>query len=381
VSAIVKHVTSALGAFLLVVAPDAASAPLSPDTPLQAVFDQMDADGGDVSRIRSIGRDARGELAWGESYQMMAYVAMYEATRDVKYLDRLVLHFDAVLSVRDDRDGAHDAIRGRTLPAWGSTRYTNGTRYCWIVHAGMITYPAGTFIRIVREDADLAAPYGAKADEYLSALEQTVAAFDADWRTGPGDGEGYYLGESLGKYLPLNQQNALGRTLIELHAATDAPAYLDKATRLASFFKRRLTTRDDGAYDWAYWPSLDAQGPSSGEDISHAAINADFACLAHENGIVFTAEDMERFADTFTKSISKGDGEFADTVAGTGASGRYALSVGRWLALAGYRPAIHGLVREYLYSVDPPPAGPVAMLTVANLLRYWPGVPEGKGTP
>lgn len=348
----------------------AAAVPLDEGLPLQRVFDEMDADGGDVSAIRNMRRDSRGELAWGESYRMMSYAAMYEATRDPKYLDRLALHFEAVLSVRDDRDGAEDVIRGRVLPAWGSTRYSKGKRTCWIVHAGMITYPGAAFARLVREQRGLRARYGPKADEYLSAIEETVRAFDEEWRDGPGDGEGYYFGRALGRYLPLNQQNALGRTLVQLHGATRKPVYLEKATKLARFFKRRLTARDNGAYDWAYWPPLDAKGPSSGEDISHAAINADFACLAHENGIVFTDEDMRHFADTFTKSISRGDNRFANTVSGAGDSGRYAGSVGRWLALAKYEPAVHDIVRGYLYSLDPPPRGSVAMLMVANLLKY-----------
>jgi len=58
-----------------------------------------------------------GDLAWGASYVMEAYVTMYEATGETKYLDRLVYLADAVLAHRDSILGTTDYL-GRSLPGW-----------------------------------------------------------------------------------------------------------------------------------------------------------------------------------------------------------------------------------------------------------------------
>lgn len=143
-----------------------------------------------------------GQLAWGESYRMMAYVEMYEATGDVSYLDKFVKRADAVLDCRDERKGITDDIRSRVVPAWSSTKYSKGKRYCWIVHAGMITYPIARFVMVARAEPALGTSYLDKAFKYLKLIEETCAAFDEEWRNGPNAGEGYYFGRYLGKHLP-----------------------------------------------------------------------------------------------------------------------------------------------------------------------------------
>lgn len=57
------------------------------------------------------------KLAWKESYLMMAYVAMYDATLDVYYLRKLVDHADSVLLNTDENRGVSD--------------YANVSGPCW----------------------------------------------------------------------------------------------------------------------------------------------------------------------------------------------------------------------------------------------------------
>ncbi len=365
-----RHLTSfCLATGLLALTSSALSAPLDPEKPLRELFDECDADWQNTTGITKAKEP--GNMAWGESYRLMAYPGMYEATRDTKYLDHLTHRFDALLTVRDDRTGRRDEFTGKAMPAWGTAHYSKPKWHCWIVHAGMLTYPAASFVRIVKADPNLQARYGAKADEYAAALKETIAGYDPDWRNGPGEDEGYYIGRALGdKHLPLNQMNALGRTLAELAVALDDPVCRDRASRLARFFEHRLTTKPSGAYDWAYWPPTEPAGPSSGEDISHAAINAEFAVLCYERGIVFDRADMDHFAATFTKSIYKGPGNFAASVAGKGEKSRYSVSVGRWVRLAQFDPQIAAAVKAYYFSLDPFPRGSVPMLGLANLLKY-----------
>lgn len=58
-----------------------------------------------------------GNIAWGESYILIAYVEMFRATGDTRYLDKLVDHADHVLAQRDDRRGFKD-YSGRSRAAW-----------------------------------------------------------------------------------------------------------------------------------------------------------------------------------------------------------------------------------------------------------------------
>ena len=110
-----------------------------------------------------IGRQSGAELAWGESYRLMAYISMYEASGDVVYLERAVGRFEEIIKIRDDKKGVKDEIRGRILPAWCSTKYTGGKEYAWIVHAGMITYPIARFAYLILRDSELKEHYGEKA--------------------------------------------------------------------------------------------------------------------------------------------------------------------------------------------------------------------------
>jgi hypothetical protein len=107
--------------------------------------------------------------AWGESYNMMAFATMYEATKDVKYLRTLNRHIRIVFSKRDDIMKQKD-YRGILMPAWGSMNYTNGKHYVWTVHTGMITYPIAKFVRLVYEDKALWDEFKEDADNYLELV-------------------------------------------------------------------------------------------------------------------------------------------------------------------------------------------------------------------
>lgn len=44
-------------------------------------------------------------LAWGESYLLNAYVKMYRSTRNTRWLDKIVDHFDRMVANMSDHDG------------------------------------------------------------------------------------------------------------------------------------------------------------------------------------------------------------------------------------------------------------------------------------
>lgn len=60
-----------------------------------------------------------GGLAWGNSYIMEAYLAMYRATGEMAYLDKLVATADAALAKRDSVTGVRD-YQGISHPGWSA---------------------------------------------------------------------------------------------------------------------------------------------------------------------------------------------------------------------------------------------------------------------
>jgi hypothetical protein len=79
--------------------------------------------------------------------------------------------------------------------------------------------------------------------------------------------------------------------------------YLRNPKAMALLFKRNLKIQD-GAYVWTY-----AVPPSpylSTEDISHGAIDLEFAILAYKHNLVFNDTDMKMFANTYLKYVWRG---------------------------------------------------------------------------
>ena len=315
-----------------------------------------------------------GELAWGESYILLAYMEMYRATRDRCYLRKLVEHFDRVLQNRDDIRGVADVYAGKPLAGWGSTRYSKGEWHVWIVHTGMITMAPTEFVRLVGGDPFLHREFGATAQVYRERLEECIRDTQPYWRNGPASGEGYFYSPRLNDALPLNQQNAMGSVLLEMWRATGNLRYRKQAERLARFFRNRLRTSDPRVYDWAYWYKLKGEARGS-EDISHAALNVDFAVRCVAEGIVFTRSDAERFANTWLLKVRREDGSYAGEVSGREDGSEYMpFSGGMWLALcrvlpkplaqAMYRDVLQAYLKKSRYSAS-------ELLGLARLLRFW----------
>ena len=293
-------------------------------------------------------------LAWGESYVMSGLAAMFRATGDPYYLDRLARHSDAALAQRDDARGVND-YRGVSEACWQNTHYqTDNQAYCYAVHSGMIAHPIAEFARLVKT-ADLenelaydGVTFGDKALAFEQAAREVVAAHDDQWNDA-----GYYIFRSdasfltyAGRDLPLNQSNAMGRLLLVLHDLTGEAEYLQKARAMGTRFKAQLSS-----YRWNYWGG---EYRAYGEDISHAAVNVDFAVMLADRGLVFTDADMIGFSDTFMNSIYLDDGTFSDFVGGGSTNkASYRPQIGRWARLTPWRTAVYTAIRD-LYDSDYP---------------------------
>ncbi len=305
----------------------------------------------------------QGTLAWGESYLMAAYAAEFRATGDPHWLDKLADHAWHVLQQRDDYRGVTE-YDGSSGPCWRATKYSPaGQGYCWVVHSGMIAWPMVEFVVLVGEHPELAdrvafdgvSTLGQMADLFLAAVEETVAWHDPQWHLGPAPNQGFYAGDPnatflpavAGKALPLNQMDAMGRTLVQLWKATGEVDYLDKAVRLGNTLRAALELDGAGAWVWNYWG--DAYS-APGEDVSHGAISVDFARRLHEVGLVFDEEDMRRFGRTFMEHVYVDEDTLADHVGGPEGGvdgGSFVGQLGRWVALSPWVPSLYAVVRNW----------------------------------
>ncbi|GAA3472599.1 hypothetical protein [Nonomuraea roseola] len=257
------------------------------------------------------------------------------------------------------------------MPVLGVTPFTSQP-VVFTVHTGMITYPMASFAKIVfRSPKLLVVPkYRQKAVEYLKAARDAAAVHDDEWRQTE-DGHGYFVwnkGTPLGNdgtEQPTNQSLALGQTYAELAAATGDPFYRDRTQRMARTFARELQVDTDDAYVWTYWPTFGkvhngfaktdgvseytpSSNPGRGvEDLSHGAIDVEFAAAAFRNHLFYKGEDMARFARTYSRNLiaptgADGHPTAYQRVNGTGSTtsaGQY-LQAPRWMAVAQWDEAV-----------------------------------------
>lgn len=321
-------------------------------------------------------------LAWGESYVLWSLMAMARLTDHPMYADRMTRHLDALLAQRDDARGVAD-YRGISGACWRNTSYqAGGEPYCYAVHSGMLAYPMASFAAWVGQwrHRDALAydgqSFAAKALVYEAAAVATAAYHDDEWNDA-----GYYVFRGDATFLefagvdqPLNQSNAMGLALLALHDLTGEPVYLERATALAARMRAMMSPGPAGGLVWNYWGGA---FKAPGEDISHAALNVEFAVQAAARGVVFTAEDLDAIATTFVASVYVDDGTFTNFVGGGAVNDPgYRPQIGRWLALTPHRGAIYTAVHD-AFQRDYPAAdvgsGSV-LLGWANLAAYAPRV-------
>jgi hypothetical protein len=324
-----------------------------------------------------------GTLGWGESYVMMSHAEMFRATEDPRYLVALAEHAASVMASTDENRGIDD-YAGRSRACWQATKYSpNGQPYCWAVHSGMLLFPMAELVVLVKQYPEYGAlpvpgqgDLASAAQALLPQIEAAVAVFDGDWRSGPGSGEGHYIAESGATFLtfaggavPLNMMNAMGRAHIALYQATGDDAHHAKAEALAHYSKNRLHANGT-AYAWSYWG--DPWTGTNGEDISHAAINVDFAVLAQEAGLVFDQSDMQRLGATLFQHVHVDTATTHDQVDGGGSTNTYSDAVGRWIELSPYDPHAWAIGANQFRNVNG--ASGATLLALARIARYAPPI-------
>lgn len=219
----------------------------------------------------------------------------------------------------------------------------------------MIIYPLARFAALVLNEEALK-PFHNVALWYLSNVIETVDYFQP-WYVVNEKG-GYYLIQDAGFTdhpginAPFNWNAAMGKVLLGLYDATSQTAYLEQARALAKMLKAGLEVADNDSYRWHYWFGEGYERFKSSEDVSHGALDVQFAVACHEHGIVFAAEDIDRFANTLKKNVWNGQ-EFTSSVWGTGNVNPSIADTGiLWISLGDYDDEILRLIRRYIGEKD-----------------------------
>ncbi len=320
----------------------------------------------------------QGNNAWGLAYWMHAFNEMYRATKDEKYLDANLRCIDAMLAARDDKQGLK-LWTGVIAPAWSSDKYAKRGRAVFAVHTGMIVYPMMDFLALVHDTPDVLPSDSEHYEEIQTQALEALAFHDRQWRDGPGDDEGHYVGldqEDIleGKVLPGNRLSAMGRALWAAWKVTGDTAYRDRALKIGRYIKGRLGVGTDGAYYWEYWlPDQRVSGTVNrkdvnGEDASHGELTASFPFMLAAEGEVFGDEDMRRFGLTVVNGLARlGDGILFGNVTGDpGSNPALASSPHEWLIPGKAAPEAKDRLVAFYLNYQPSP-GP---LDLARLMEY-----------
>jgi hypothetical protein len=316
-------------------------------------------------------------LMWAESYLLEAYLVMYEATGDKKYIEKFMAQAEDVYNSTDKKRGVKD-YNGRIRTGWSTTKGSKGkAAVVTILGTGMICQPFVRFAVMVKERKELAV-YKGIANKYVVLAEQAVTEFNNQWSINSQTGEGYYNfegdepnKENLDALIAFNGTMGIGRLILLLYQVTGKNEYFIKAKGLAVTLQRNLTLTKNNSYVWGYRPDLSKTRRI--EDISHGAIDVDFVIKASKNNIIFNNDDLKRFANTIIHTYQ--NNRFSVFVDGTNdrKGNDYSNAAARWLDLCTVNCKVYAVVNEYNSNKlqQAKKEHPAVMLGLAKLIKYY----------
>jgi len=265
------------------------------------------------------------DIVWQASRYIELPLVAYRLTGEAKYLAMFVERMDAL--VRCATKGPDGFLGWYGLPL-GLFRHPDHPerKVDVILTSFEVTALAADFARAVQADPTLKARHGDAARRYLDLAENhLVKKWDARGRYKDlGDRGAVYVTHADLKPVkasltqPHNKHSKIIEALVSLYAATGKDAYLVKAVKLGTRFKR-CQSLADGRYRWNYW---DPSGPwdthpdgkgkwkhwiGAEHRGGYYALSLSQAVVLYEHGLVFDRTDIERFVKTQTTVCWNGD--------------------------------------------------------------------------
>ncbi|HEY3281249.1 MAG TPA: hypothetical protein VGN26_03170 [Armatimonadota bacterium] len=323
-----------LGCALLALASvaDAAGTPTPPSTtrfacaePTKEWLTRWEANILGEAKGRSCDKEMGEEIGWLVTPILDGFYYGYLATKDTRWLDRLVDWTDSWTrrAVKEP-----DGFTGWPKEDGASTTVVSGLYTDNILGEAMGLRSATLLAALVKKMPSLRKKYGEKAAGYLALSEQVFRKWDQRgcWREVKGGGlwvvptfgidratgkwtEGYARKGVDGFSLPANKQNHVARWLLALNDATGKPLYKERAEKWFRLMKSRMREREGGRYlVWNYWDpagpwDFNADGstkhwvgvhPNGG----YYGIDVEGIVAAYQHGLVFTQADIDRLIAT-----------------------------------------------------------------------------------
>jgi len=307
-----------------------------------------------------------------ERIYLDAFLSMYNTSKDIKWLDKFIIHTIRIQHHRDDQiqyfssevagtscQPQLSAVPVNNAPVWSSVKSDCSGYVAEIIHTALISYTMAQFVHLVLdEEPNLQSnvlpveaigyepypfqyynlqTYNDFAVYLKNRIEQSVDYLNTYYWCDNTNGYKGTLNQDCGSndYLKnnvINKQCAMGKLLAEMYLienasgnSTLAQQYLEKATKIASIVRGELepNINDASSYTWYYHINQD----DCFEDIQHAFLLMGFADLCYQKNIpdfnnqsnkLFFSTDMQIFANTFSKHIYKNPLSFAENTFGQG---------------------------------------------------------------
>lgn len=284
----------------------------------------------------------------GENIKAMGL--MYELTRDIDILNRMIYFTDVVLSQRNDilpaPYGQRTVWTNTIAPVWpgnstgiAAADSANADPVGHLANSAKLILQTPSIWNTIVPDGD---PYGngatykERATKFLAEADYVADEFIFKHLLDLSNDNKYYFSTEspyfTGAMMPWNQQMMISYGLLNLAQAHellgDNPTLVAQydaiiQANLDWFFKedtaKRIFTTSAGnlAYFWGYLPDL-----STREDNSHGSLDVAGFYRAYLSGRYdITAEELKPFANTFVDIMMRGLTDFAGRVDGTDGTG------------------------------------------------------------
>lgn len=265
------------------------------------------------------------DIVWQASRYIELPLVAYRLTGEAKYLAMFVARMDALATCATK--GPDGFLGWYGLPL-GLFRHPDHPerKVDVLLTSFEVTGLVADFARVVQADEALKARYAEPLRRYLDLAEKHLVR---KW-----DARGCYrdLGDRGAVYIthpdlkpvkasltqPHNKHAKIIEALVSLYAATGTDAWLVKAVKLGTRFKRCLSLAD-GCYRWNYWDPAgrwDVHPDDPGKwkhwigaehKGGYYALSLSQAVVLYEHGLVFDRADIERFVKTQTTVCWNGD--------------------------------------------------------------------------